>query len=36
MQRLGAPGGAVRCDHAGLDLFSFPEEIGSGLAVFHP
>jgi threonyl-tRNA synthetase len=19
-----------------LDLFSFPEEIGSGLAVFHP
>lgn len=31
---------AVRRDHrrlgAELDLFSFPEEIGSGLAVFHP
>ena len=31
---------AARRDHrrlgADLDLFSFPEEIGSGLAVFHP
>ena len=31
---------AERRDHrklgAELDLFSFPEEIGSGLAVFHP
>src|SRR5207249_5331936 len=31
---------AARRDHrklgAELDLFSFPEEIGSGLAVFHP
>jgi len=31
---------AVRRDHrrlgAELDLFSFPDEIGSGLAVFHP
>ena len=31
---------AVKRDHrklgAELDLFSFPEEIGSGLAVFHP
>jgi len=31
---------AERCDHrrlgADLDLFSFPDEIGSGLAVFHP
>jgi threonyl-tRNA synthetase len=31
---------AIRRDHrtlgADLDLFSFPEEIGSGLAVFHP
>jgi threonyl-tRNA synthetase len=31
---------AERCDHrrlgAELDLFSFPEELGSGLAVFHP
>ncbi len=31
---------AERRDHRtlghGLDLFSFPEEIGSGLAVFHP
>ncbi len=31
---------AVRRDHrrigADLDLYSFPEEIGSGLAVFHP
>ncbi len=31
---------AARRDHrklgADLDLFSFPDEIGSGLAVFHP
>jgi threonyl-tRNA synthetase len=31
---------AARRDHrrlgTELDLFSFPEEIGSGLAVFHP
>ena len=27
MQRLGAPGGAVRCDHAGFDLFSFPGNL---------
>ena len=31
---------AEKRDHrrlgAELDLFSFPEEIGSGLAVFHP
>ena len=31
---------AERCDHRRLglelDLFSFPDEIGSGLAVFHP
>jgi len=31
---------AERRDHrrlgAELDLFSFPEELGSGLAVFHP
>ncbi|MFM2385031.1 MAG: hypothetical protein RL166_905, partial [Actinomycetota bacterium] len=31
---------AAKRDHrrigAELDLFSFPEEIGSGLAVFHP
>src|SRR5262249_56958135 len=31
---------AERRDHrklgAELDLFSFPEEIGSGLAIFHP
>ena len=31
---------AERRDHrklgVELDLFSFPEEIGSGLAVFHP
>ena len=35
-----APRGGGRRDHrklgAELDLFSFPEEIGSGLAVFHP
>ena len=33
-------GEAERRDHrrlgAELDLFSFPDEIGSGLAVFHP
>jgi len=37
LERLGE---AERRDHrrlgAELDLFSFPEEIGSGLAVFHP
>ena len=27
MRRLGAPGGAVRCDHAGFDLFSFPSSL---------
>src|SRR5690606_38268061 len=31
---------AARRDHrklgAEMDLFSFPEEVGSGLAVFHP
>ena len=27
MQRLGAPGGPVRCDHAGFDLFSFPSNL---------
>jgi hypothetical protein len=27
MLRLGAPGGPVRCDHAGFDLFSFPGNL---------
>jgi biotin carboxylase len=27
MRRLGAPGGPVRCDHAGFDLFSFPSNL---------
>ena len=27
MRRLGAPGGPVRCDHAGFDLFSFPSQL---------
>jgi hypothetical protein len=34
MLRLGASGGAVRCDHAGFDLFSFPGKLR--LPLFDP
>jgi hypothetical protein len=34
MLRLGAPGGVVRCDHAGFDLFSFPGNLR--LPLFDP
>ena len=27
MLRLGAPGGPVRCEHAGFDLFAFPSRL---------
>jgi hypothetical protein len=27
MRRLGAPGGPVRCEHAGFDLFAFPSRL---------
>jgi len=27
MRRLGAPGGPMRCEHAGFDLFSFPSRL---------
>lgn len=27
MRRLGAPGGPLRCEHAGFDLFSFPSRL---------
>jgi hypothetical protein len=35
MRRLGAPGGTVRCDHAGFDLFSFPGKLGLPLFSFE-
>ena len=37
LHRLRKPSGATTASSAlELDLFSFPDEIGSGLAVFHP